>query len=82
MIARTLVIIAVLLMSSSCLGVAAVMQGVGQGMQMSSGRSTSAQAICPIDGATLIFTGNTETISGVLMKEMRCPSGHLFLERW
>ena len=41
----------------------------------------SAFVKCPIDDSGAYFTGRTETISGHLMYEYKCPQGHLFLVR-
>jgi hypothetical protein len=32
---------------------------------------------CAVDGQNCYFTGKTQVVSGVLMKEYRCPQGHL-----
>jgi len=38
-------------------------------------------ATCPVDSMQAYFTGRTQTMSGRLMYEYRCPSGHTFLVR-
>lgn len=34
-------------------------------------------ASCPIDGMTMIFTGKTQSDSGKLLQEYKCPRGHV-----
>jgi len=37
-----------------------------------------AQSIqCPIDKGNMVFTGNTKIEMGKMLKEYRCPSGHV-----
>jgi hypothetical protein len=39
--------------------------------------ASSAYAMnCPVDRSSMYFTGNVQIMSGVLMKEYRCPQGH------
>lgn len=33
---------------------------------------------CPIDGGSSYFTGTTKTVSGKLLKQYKCASGHVF----
>ena len=37
---------------------------------------------CPVDYMMSVFTGKTETISGVLFYQYKCPSAHTFWVRW
>lgn len=32
---------------------------------------------CAVDGQNCYFTGKTQIVSGVLMKEYKCPQGHI-----
>lgn len=41
------------------------------------GTAAWAFASCPIDGSSMYFTGNTQVVDGVLLKEYRCPRGHI-----
>ena len=36
---------------------------------------------CPVDGLMCVFTGKSESVSGVLMKQYRCPQGHISWSR-
>ena len=38
-------------------------------------------ATCPVDDKAGYFTGNTKVVSGVLMKEYKCPMGHSYWSR-
>ena len=38
-------------------------------------------ATCPVDDKAGYFTGNTKVVSGVLMKEYKCPMGHVYWSR-
>jgi hypothetical protein len=43
--------------------------------------SAAYAASCPVDGNSGIFTGSTQTVDGVLMKQYRCPRGHTWWSR-
>lgn len=32
---------------------------------------------CPIDGMSMIFTGKTQSDSGKILQEYKCPRGHV-----
>jgi len=66
-------LLAVALLCSSCETAGYILQGIGSGMQTAN-RPSSAS--CPVDGASVWFTGRTTVVSGVLMHEYQCPYGH------
>ena len=44
--------------------------------------TTTVQAVsCPVDGSSSYFTGQTQTIDGVLFHQYKCPQGHVFWAR-
>ena len=40
-----------------------------------------AEPKCPVDDRAGYFTGTTKVVSGVLMKEYKCPQGHSYWAR-
>lgn len=36
---------------------------------------------CPVENNSGYFTGATKSVSGVLMKEYKCPAGHTWWTR-
>ena len=40
-----------------------------------------AEPKCPVDDNSGYFTGTTRSVSGVLMKEYKCPQGHIYWVR-